>query len=255
MSAVDIIERGGDLLVSSETIAEGSGVEHRAVLQLIATNATDFEDFGDLAFEMRDRPGVPGPALRVALLNEQQATLLMTFQRNTPQVREFKKALVRAFFDMARMLASNAPALPQSYSDALRELASTVDERDALQAKVEAEAPKVLFANSVAASQDSVGVAQLATILRQSGMPIGEIRLFELLRDEGYLCKSRGADWNRPTQRSMDMGLFEVVERTIQSATNGPRISVTPKVTGRGQQYFVERYADRFKPKVVEVAS
>jgi len=103
MNAVDIIERSGALVISSETIADGSGVEHRAVLQLIQNNITDFEDFGQVAFEMR--PGYNNAPVRAALLNEQQATLLMTYQRNTDEVRVFKKALVRAFFNMARQVA------------------------------------------------------------------------------------------------------------------------------------------------------
>ncbi len=150
MSAVDIIERGGDLLVSSETIAEGSGVEHRAVLQLIGNNIADFEEFGQLAFEMR--PGYNNAPVRLAMLNEQQATLLMTFQRNTPQVREFKKALVRAFFDMARRLT--APAVPQTLAEALELAAAEARQIEALEAKVAADAPKVEYIDTFVADED-----------------------------------------------------------------------------------------------------
>lgn len=111
----------------------------------------------------------------------------------------------------------------------------------ALEAKVEADAPKVLFAETVATSDGSILVAQLGTILKQNGVDIGEKRLFERLRSEGFLCKG-GSDHNRPTQRAMDMGLFEVVERTYQSSDGSPRLSITPKVTGRGQVYFINRY-------------
>ena len=115
-------------MVSSETIAEGAGVQHKNVLELIDTNRADFEEFGDLAFETRDRAGVPGPRLRIALLKEQQATLLMTYQRNSERVRAFK-----------------------------------------------------------------------------------------------------------------NLGLFEVIERTVQGADGTP----TVKVTGKGQQYFIDRYAPK----------
>lgn len=108
MTALDIIQHDGEFVVTSETVANGSGVQHKNVLDLIDANRADFEDFGHLAFETRDRIGTPGPKLRVALLNEQQATLLMTFQRNTDQVRAFKKALVKAFFEMAH----RTPAIP-----------------------------------------------------------------------------------------------------------------------------------------------
>jgi len=251
MSAVDIIERAGDLLVSSETIADGAGVEHRAVLQLIGNNVADFEEFGTLAFEMRPLPGGGNP-VRLALLNEQQATLLMTFQRNTSKVREFKKALVRAFFDMARRL--NAPAVPQSLPEALRAYAAEVEQREALEAKVAADAPKVHFAEAVTASDDSILIRQLANILKQNGVEIGQNRLFEKLRNEGYLCKS-GSSYNLPTQRAMSMGLFEVVERADHSPTSTPHLRLTTKVTGKGQQYFVDRFVSREAFLPLSVAS
>jgi phage regulator Rha-like protein len=111
MTGLDIFTYSGTLVISSQTVADGSGVEHRAVLQLIQSNLSDFEEFGLVAFEMRPRfAGRHGGGdTRIALLNEQQATLLMTFQRNTDQVRAFKKALVRTFFDMARQVVP-APA-------------------------------------------------------------------------------------------------------------------------------------------------
>ncbi|MFC5930853.1 hypothetical protein D6T64_11770 [Cryobacterium melibiosiphilum] len=104
MTALDIFTSGDTLVISSETIADGSGVQHKNVLDLIDANRADFEDFGLVAFETRARSAGQhgGGVTRIALLNEQQATLLMTFQRNTELVRGFKKALVRAFFDMAR---------------------------------------------------------------------------------------------------------------------------------------------------------
>lgn len=103
MSVVDIMQRGGEFVVSSEAVAYGSGVQHKNVLELIDANRGDFEEFGQVAFETR--PGYNNAQARVALLNEQQATLLMTYQRNTEQVRVFKKALVRAFFEVAQRTA------------------------------------------------------------------------------------------------------------------------------------------------------
>lgn len=244
MSALDIIENDGTLVVSSETIAEGAGVEHRAVLQLIDNNHDDFAEFGAVSFEMRPLPN-GGKPQRLALLNEQQATLLMTYQRNSDRVRAFKKALVKAFFEMAQRLAG--PLVPQSLPEALRAYAAEVEQREALEAKVAADAPKVLFADAVTASKDSILVRALANILRQNGLKIGQNRLYERLREDGYLCKS-GESWNRPTQRAMDLRLFEVIERTVQGADGTPTVKLTTKVTGKGQQYFIDRYApnDRF---------
>lgn len=238
MNAVDIIDRNGTLVVSSETIAEGSGVQHKNVLELIAANRADFEDFGEVAFETR--PGYNNAQVRVALLNEQQATLLMTYQRNTEQVRQFKKALVRTFFDMARRLT--APLVPQSLPDALRAYALEVEAREALEAKVAADAPKVLFADSVATSDSTILVGDLAKILRGNGVEVGANRLFAMLRDEGYLIRRGGTDWNMPTQRAMELGLFKVKETAVTHSDGHVTVSKTPKVTGKGQAYFINRY-------------
>lgn len=132
MSALEIIMRRGEFVVTSETIANGAGVEHRAVLQLIGNNIADFEEFGQVAFEMR--AGYNNAQVRVALLNEQQATLLMTYQRNTDRVREFKKTLVRAFFDVAHRAA--APVEVSRRDLALAVLAAE-DEADRQRARAE----------------------------------------------------------------------------------------------------------------------
>lgn len=238
MSALDIIEYDGEFVVTSETVAEGSGVEHRAVLQLIGNNIADFEEFGTVAFQMRPLPGGGNP-VRVALLNEQQATLLMTFQRNTEQVRAFKKALVKAFFEMARNLQ---PALPQTYAEALRELADKAEQNAALEAKVAEDAPKVLFADSVSTSSTAILVREMAVILRGNGVMTGEKRLYETLREDGFLIRREGTDYNMPTQKSMELGLFRVKETAITHSDGRVTISKTPKITGKGQAYFVQRY-------------
>lgn len=102
--------------------------------------------------------------------------------------------------------------------------------------------PKVLFANTVATSKDSVLVGGLAKILKQNGVDIGANRLFEWLRQEGFLCKSKGENWNAPTQRSMEQGLFEIKVRTINNPDGSTKITRTPKVTGKGQIYFVNKF-------------
>ena len=122
---------------------------------------------------------------------------------------------------------------------------NTIRQRDerikALECKVEADAPKVLFADSVAASSQSILIGELAKILRQNGVEIGQNRLFERLRKERYLGTS-GEYYNIPTQRSMEMGLFEIKKRSINSPDGRNIISTTVKVTGRGQQYFINHF-------------
>lgn len=109
------------------------------------------------------------------------------------------------------------------------------------EAKLEENKPKVLFATAVETSQDSILVAELAKMLKQNGFDIGQNRLFELLRNQGYLGKS-GEYYNQPTQRAMDLGLFEIKKRTITNPDGSIRTTCTTKVTGKGQIYFVNRF-------------
>lgn len=106
---------------------------------------------------------------------------------------------------------------------------------------LEKQKPKVLFANAVETSNSSVLVGELAKIMKQNGVNIGQNRLFEWLRDNGYLIKS-GESKNLPTQRSMEQGLFEIKKRTINNPDGSVRVTSTPKVTGKGQIYFVDKF-------------
>jgi anti-repressor protein len=102
--------------------------------------------------------------------------------------------------------------------------------------------PKVLFADAVETSESSVLVGELSKILKQNGIDIGQNRLFKWLRDNGFLIKKRGESFNLPTQRSMEMGLFEIKKRTINNPDGSIRTTRTPKVTGKGQIYFVNKF-------------
>ena len=111
-------------------------------------------------------------------------------------------------------------------------------QRKVLEQRVEADRPKVLFADAVETSQTSILVGDLAKLIKQNGVDIGQKRLFAWLRDNGYLIKS-GSSTNMPTQRSMDMKLFEVKERSISNPDGSVRVTKTTKVTGKGQTYFI----------------
>lgn len=102
--------------------------------------------------------------------------------------------------------------------------------------------PKALFADAVTASHTSILVGDLAKILKQNGVDIGARRLFEWLRGHGYLIKRKGTDWNMPTQKSMDLGLFEVKESARTSSDGHVTITKTSKVTGKGQVYFINKF-------------
>lgn len=102
--------------------------------------------------------------------------------------------------------------------------------------------PKALFADAVAASGNSILIGELAKMLRQNGVDMGEKRLFAWMRDNGYLVKRKGTDYNMPTQKSMEMGLFQIKETVVNHASGYTSVNKTPKVTGKGQTYFVNKF-------------
>ncbi|HDV6067859.1 phage antirepressor KilAC domain-containing protein [Staphylococcus pseudintermedius] len=114
-----------------------------------------------------------------------------------------------------------------------------------LEAKIERDKPKIVFADAVATTKTSILVGELAKIIKQNGVSIGQRRLFEWLRQNGYLIKRKGVDYNMPTQYSMERELFEIKETTISHSDGHTSISKTPKVTGKGQQYFVNKFLNQ----------
>ena len=114
-----------------------------------------------------------------------------------------------------------------------------------LEAKIEADRPKVLFAEAVSASHSSILVGELAKLLKQNGVDMGANRLFNWLRAHGYLIKRNGRDWNMPTQKSVEMGLIRVKETSITHADGHITVSKTPLVTGKGQQYFINKFLNQ----------
>lgn len=125
------------------------------------------------------------------------------------------------------------------------ELKTEKEKRQALEIQAEENKPKVLFADAVSTSQTSILVGDLAKIIKQNGVDIGANRLFAWFRDNGYLIKRKGSDYNMPTQYSMKLGLFEVKETIITHSDGHISISKTPKVTGKGQQYFVNKFLNK----------
>ncbi|UBH12452.1 phage antirepressor KilAC domain-containing protein [Macrococcus armenti] len=111
-----------------------------------------------------------------------------------------------------------------------------------LEEQIKLDKPKTIFADAVAASQTSILVGELAKLLKQNGVEIGQKRLFEYLRENGFLIKRKGTDYNMPTQYSMERELFEIKETSITHSDGHVSISKTPKVTGKGQQYFINKF-------------
>ena len=134
----------------------------------------------------------------------------------------------------------------QVFARALKMADKTIDklksENAVLIGDVQRMKPKEIFADAVATSHTSILIGDLAKLIKQNGVDIGQKRMFEWLRNNGYLIKRNGSDWNMPTQRSMEMGLFEVKESTVNNPDGSVRINKTTKVTGKGQQYFINKF-------------
>lgn len=127
---------------------------------------------------------------------------------------------------------------PNSLADILQQASEQLRQKDLV---IEEMKPKALFADAVSTSQTTILVGELAKLLKQNGVDIGATRLFKWLRDNQFLINRRGSDWNMPTQKSMNMELFQIKETNIQHSDGHVSISKTAKVTGKGQQYFINK--------------
>ena len=133
---------------------------------------------------------------------------------------------------------------PESVIEILEALRDEQEAREGLERKIESQKPKVLFADAVSASEQSILIGQLAKLLRQNGVPMGEHRLFQWMRKNGYFGKN-GNRYNIPTQMSMEMGLFEIKETAVTHSDGRVTVSTTAKVTGKGQVYFVNKFLNK----------
>lgn len=128
---------------------------------------------------------------------------------------------------------------PNSLADLLLQAGEQLKQKELV---IQEMKPKALFADAVSASHTSILIGDLAKLLRQNGVETGQRRLFDWMRHNGYLIKAKGQSYNMPTQRAMEMGLFEVKERTINNSDGSVTISRTTKVTGKGQQFFIKKF-------------
>ena len=188
-------------VVESTVIAEGVQIEHKAVLQLIRKYLEDFQAFERVTFEMRPFETAGGTQKReVALLNENQAYLLFTYLKNTDIARQLKVRLVKAFSEVRNQLISainDRYQLPQTYSDALRQLACEVEKKEALQAKIREDAPKVEFCDKVVADNDAMTITRAAKLINYPPR-----KLKDYIRQIGWLY----ANSDTPMQSTITSG-------------------------------------------------
>lgn len=161
-----------------------------------------------------------------------------------PNAKKFKKWVTSEILPSIRKNGGYIAGQETMSDDELMARALQVAQNKILERdkQIETMKPKAIFADAVAASHTSILIGDLAKLISQNGVNIGQKRLFKWLRDNGYLIRRNGSDWNMPTQRSMEMKLFEVKESTINNPDGSIRINRTPKVTGKGQQYFVNKF-------------
>lgn len=199
-----------------------------------------------------------GQGRNVVFINE-SGLYSLVLSSKLPAAKKFKRWVTSEVLPSIRkhgMYATtetveNMLADPDTAIRLLNEIKAERKKRAELEAEREANRPKVIFADSVAASKTSILVGELAKLLKQNGVPVGQNRLFGWMRENGFLIRRKGSDFNMPTQRAMEMGLFEIKETSITHADGHTSINKTPKVTGKGQQYFVNALIAKNKKSVV----
>ena len=199
-----------------------------------------FEEGKDYCSILSDRvDGLPGKPR-----NDHQITIAMAKELCMLQRSEKGKQFRKYFIQVEEAWNTPEQVMARALQMANRMVDKLKKDNAYLLEKAEADAPKVLFADAVAASHTSILIGDLAKLIRQNGVEVGQNRLFQWLRDNGYLC-STGERYNLPTQKSMELKLFEVKETTISNPDGSIRITRTTKVTGKGQAYFVNKFLAR----------
>lgn len=248
MNDIILSMQNGEPVVSSRQIAENFDKNHRDVLRAVDNLKEDVRNFAQMFFESTE-PDSYGREQRAYLMNRDGFTLLaMGFTGKA--ALEWKLKYIAAFNEMEKKLTEQ-PQLTRSQllATALIAAHEELEEKDK---QIETMKPKALFADAVSASKKSILVGEMAKLLSQNGINIGQNRLFDWLRRNGYLIKDpKRSDYNLPTQRSMEMGLFEIKETTIQHSDH-ISINRTPKISGRGQVYFVNLFLKAEKNQKAE---
>lgn len=255
MNDIILSTQNGEPVVSSRQIAENFGKNHRDVLRAVDNLKEDVRNFAQMFFEGTDQDSY-GREQRAYLMNRDGFTLLaMGFTGKA--ALEWKLKYIAAFNEMEKKLAEQ-PQLTRSQllATALIAAHEELEEKDKrielLTADTERMKPKEIFSDAVSTSQNSILVGELAKLLKQNGIEIGEKRLYAWMRENGYLIKHKGADWNKPTQRSMEMKLFTIKETVICHSDGHTSVNTTTKVTGIGQVYFVNLFLKTKKNKKAE---
>ncbi|MCT3192682.1 phage regulatory protein/antirepressor Ant [Lacticaseibacillus rhamnosus] len=232
-----IIMHDRQAVTTSLKVAESFGKNHRDVLAAIRDLMSSAENYAVLKKYFIDGSYTAsnGKTNPMYYMNRDGFTLLAVGFTGK-RALQFKIQYIQAFNSMETQIRTGY-AIPGSYAEALKLAASQAEQ-------IEDMKPKALFADAVATSHTSILIGDLAKLIRQNGVDIGQNRLFAWLREHGYLIGS-GDRRNMPTQRAMDLELFDIKERTFQNPDGSVRITKTTKVTGKGQQYFINKFLQK----------
>lgn len=249
MSDIVLSMQSGEPVASSRQIADNFEKRHDHVMRDIDAMKKDVPNFGEMFFETT-APDSYGREQRTYMMNRDGFTLLaMGFTGKA--ALEWKLKYIAAFNEMEKKLADQ-PKLTRSQllATALIAAHEELEEKDK---KIAELTPKCVFADAVSASSQSILVGEMAKLLSQNGIQMGQNRLFSWMRENGYLIKDRKrTDYNMPTQKSMELRLFEIKETSIAHSDGHTSINKTPKVTGIGQVYFVNLFLKTEKSNKVE---
>ena len=230
---IKVTVKNDQQLVSARDLYKGLGIKRRFSAWW-EQNSSEFELGVDYEGVLKSTPYNPLYSDKVQEVQDYALTIDMAKQlclmSRTEKGKQYRKYLI----EVERKWNDPQEIVKRGY-------AILQNENTRLKLENAKMAPKALFADAVAASKTDILIGQLAKMLRQNGYEIGQNRLFKWLREHHYLC-SKGAKYNQPTQRAMDLGLFRIKERTINNPDGSTRITVTTLVTGKGQQYFVNRF-------------
>ena len=231
---INIHIQNNQQLVSARDLYKGLDLKIRFSLW-VTKNFDSFEENQDFISvstdtEVQNNGGIQIRKLQDYLLTIDMAKELCMMSK-TERGKEVRKYFIQVEKDW------NSPDMIMQ-----RALSISKQRIEALQNENAAMKPKALFADSVATSKSTVLVGELAKIIRGNGVDIGATRLFRWMREHGCLINRKGSDWNMPAQRAMDLGLFKIKETTINHSNGTTSISKTPKVTGKGQQYFINKF-------------
>ncbi|MGB3160919.1 MAG: phage regulatory protein/antirepressor Ant [Carnobacterium sp.] len=240
-----VIMKDRQAVTTSLQVAEGFDKQHKHVIEAIENKIQSAENSAHykLMFFEGFYKDSRGRNQKMYYMNRDGFSFI-AFGFTGKKADDFKFSYIDAFNHMEKELIELAK---DSYmiDDPVRRAEKWIQERkqvQALELENQALAPKALFADSVSASDTSILVNDLAKLLKQNGIEIGGTRLFGWLRDNGFLIRRKGTDYNMPTQRSMEMKLFQIKETTINHNSGRISISKTPKVTGKGQLYFINKF-------------